>query len=266
MKVRGSARRLSLAALCFGLLAARSPTSPDDTMPSPFAGAEYTLGSASAPVTVVEYLSDTCSHCAAFNSDTYPGILADYIEPGKIRMIIRELPTAPLVVAAAGFLFARCLGPDGYWPAVRKLLEQQAYVLAGKDQAEELARAANVTGLSEAQAHTCLADEAALMALNDRRQGAIDAGADSTPTFIFNGERLQSGSKLGGITYEGGELSRKQFDGAYRRALKRMQVSSGSPPRRPDRSSRTCRGKLRRSPPTSTGQKPRDPPFGVRPE
>ena len=220
-------RRLSLAALCLGLLAARSPTSSDDSTPSRFSSMEYTLGSASAPVTVIEYLSNTCSHCAAFDAETYPQVLADYIETGKIRMIIRELPTAPIVVSAAGFLFARCLGPSGYWPAIRKLLEQQAYVLAGKDQAEELTRAASVTGLSEAQARTCLADEAALMALNDRRQSAIDAGADSTPTFIFNGELLRSGLKLGGTVYAGGELSPRQFESAYRRAIVRVQSSSG---------------------------------------
>ena len=189
-------------------------------IPSTFTASAFAIGSVSSPVTVVEYLSVTCSHCAAFNKNVYPQIAAQYIEAGRLRLIIRELPTAPLVISAAGFLFARCRGEHKYWEVVQRLFDSQTYVLAGSTQQEQLDRAATVSGLSSDEAHACLSDEAAITALNDRRSAALEAGADSTPTFLFNGRPVRIGSRLAGTVYQGGELSFSQFVDAYRRCVK----------------------------------------------
>ena len=213
---------------------------------STFTATAYAIGSVSSPVTVVEYLSDTCSHCAAFNRDVYPQLVTKYVETGRLRLIIQELPTAPLVVSSAGFLFARCQGEHEYWKAVRRLLESQAYVLAGVDQQEQIARAAAVAGLTADEAHACLSDDSAIAALNDRRSAAFQAGADSTPTFLFNGRMLPIGLKLAGVVYRGGELSFSQFVDAYHRCLKgdleaRRTGAHQSP---------LSKGQLRQAPPT----------------
>jgi protein-disulfide isomerase len=73
------------------------------------------LGSESAPVTIVEYASVTCGACAAFHQQTYPTLKSKYIDTGKVRLIMREFPTAPAPVAIGGFMLARC-GNDRYFP------------------------------------------------------------------------------------------------------------------------------------------------------
>ena len=216
----------SINALAGALLFSMMQLAPSPTPNTPpFRGDEFVLGSPTAPITVVEYLSDTCSHCAAFNRDVYPRLVADYIDTGRLRLVIRELTTAPTIVSAAGFLFARCRGEAGYWGAVRRLLDSEPYVLSGQTQAEQLTRAADVAGLTPVQAQVCLSDGSAIAALNDRRQSALDAGADSTPTFLFNGHAPRVGGVLAGKLYEGGELSLSQFSTAYLRTLKGEDIS-----------------------------------------
>ena len=121
---------------------------------------------------------------------------------------------------------ARCNGRDDYWAALRRLLAAQSSILAETDLAGAVKRAAEVIGLPEPAVAPCLGDEAAITDLNKRRQAGLERGVNSTPTFIFNGERLQPGDHLGGGVYEGGELSARQFDEAVRRAEARAQVAS----------------------------------------
>ena len=218
------------------LLRAAATPGPDAPRPTPFQAPEYVIGSTRAPVTLVEYLSDTCSHCAAFDHNVYPQILSDYIETGRVRFLIRELPTAPTVVSSAGFLFARCRGQADYWAAVRRLLDRQSFVLAGQDQADQIGRAASVVGLSPDEARVCLSDQTAISALDDRRLAALDLGADSTPTFVVNGRLLRAGSTLAGATYEGGELSMSQFADAVRQASWAGDVRATPPSRAHHRS------------------------------
>ena len=74
-------------------------------------------------MTIVEYASLTCSHCAAFHNDTYPELKKRYIDTGKVRFILREFPLDPL--ATAGFMLARCDGEAKYYPIVDLLFAQQ---------------------------------------------------------------------------------------------------------------------------------------------
>ena len=73
---------------------------------------DMTLGSPKAKVTVIEYASLACSHCAHFNNEVFPEFKAKYIDTGKVRYVYREFYTPPVEVAAAGALIARCAGPD----------------------------------------------------------------------------------------------------------------------------------------------------------
>src|ERR1700730_5997622 len=81
------------------------------------------LGSENAPVTIIEYASMTCPHCAAFSVQTFPKLKEKYIDTGKVKYIMREYPLDGL--AAAAFMLARCGGPDKYYPLIETLFAQQ---------------------------------------------------------------------------------------------------------------------------------------------
>ncbi len=82
------------------------------------------MGDANAPVTIVEYASMTCPHCAAFHETTLPALKEKYIDTGKVKLILREFPFDPR--AAAAFMLARCAPPEQYFPMVDVLFKQQA--------------------------------------------------------------------------------------------------------------------------------------------
>ena len=179
---------------------------------------ELILGSPLAPTTVIEYLSVTCSHCAAFARDTWPAVDRRYVQTGAVRFIVREMPTAPVAVAAAGFLLARCTGPQRYWSVVQALLAHQGEVLGATSLSSAIEREAALAGLDPELAKSCLSDADAIDAINARRQSGLDAGIDSTPYFLINGRPVLAGTRLAGETYQGGELSLSQFAAALRRA------------------------------------------------
>ena len=102
-------------------LAADDPPVADLMKPNPLG--EMALGDEKAPITVIEYASMTCPHCAHFSETTFPELKKRYIDTGKVRFMFREFPLDQL--AAAGFILARCAGPDKYFPLIETLFAQQ---------------------------------------------------------------------------------------------------------------------------------------------
>lgn len=180
--------------------------------PARFDDAELVLGSPLAPVTVVEYFSNTCAHCAAFDKDTFPYVEERYIETGKVRYILREIPTAPTELSGMGFLIARCAGKDKYLPTIRDMFRNQDSLFKAADVRPLLIEIGGRAGLSVDQMQACLDDDAAFERLNMRLRAAVAAGVEGTPTFVINGRMLLAGDRLGASVYGGGELSRRQFD------------------------------------------------------
>src|ERR1700687_5944958 len=84
---------------------------------------DESLGSANAPVTIIEYASMTCPHCAHFHETTFPELKKKYIDTGKVRFIFREFPLDS--VAATAFMVARCADKDKYFPMIEVLFQQQ---------------------------------------------------------------------------------------------------------------------------------------------
>ncbi len=153
---------------------------------------EMTLGNPKAKVTVVEYASVTCPHCAAFNAEVYPAFKAKYIDTGKINYVFRELLTPPQEVAAAGFLVARCGGKAKYFTVVDAIFRGQQEMFTSGDVKTALVKAGGLAGLSEQQVIACATDEAAQNALSERQKKAINEdGINSTPTFVINGTKLE---------------------------------------------------------------------------
>lgn len=151
---------------------------------------EQSLGNADAPVTMIEYASMTCPHCARFNANTMPTIRSKYIDTGKVRYVLREYPLDPR--ATAGFMLARCAGGDRYFPMIDVLFQQQqAWAFVDAPQVlpglEQIARQA---GLSQAQFETCLKDEALFKGIMAVKQRGTDLfKIEGTPAFFFNGKR-----------------------------------------------------------------------------
>jgi protein-disulfide isomerase len=145
------------------------------------------LGSKDAPVTIIEYASMTCPHCAAFEVTTFPKLKEKYIDTGKVRFIMREYPLDRL--AAAAFMLARCAGPEKYNALVETLFQQQQK-WAVKEPLPPLLAIAKQAGFTQQSFDTCINDKALLAKVTEMRdRGSQKFKVDSTPTFFINGEK-----------------------------------------------------------------------------
>ena len=146
-------------------------------------------GSPSAPVTIIEYASMTCSHCAAFHDSTWPELKSKYIDSGKAKFILREFPLDPLATAA--FMLGRCAGPDKRNLLLDQLFTQQkTWAFVDKPIAPLLAMVKTV-GFSQTDFEKCLRDPDLYEQVSQSRERAAEAfNIDSTPTFFINGHKL----------------------------------------------------------------------------
>ena len=170
---------------------------------------DMALGPANASVTITEFASMTCPHCAAFNETVFPKIKAEYIDSGKIRYIFREFPLD--IKAAAGSMLSRCIAKDDaakYFTVTDMLFRQQNdWVM--KNTTETLTRIGKQAGLSQQQVEDCLKDQALLDKIAaDQKYAADVLKVDSTPTFFINGEKIK------------GETSFEEFDKRIKALLK----------------------------------------------
>jgi protein-disulfide isomerase len=155
---------------------------------------DMSLGDEKAPVTIIEYASMTCPHCANFHETTYPELKKKYIDTGKVRFIFREFPLDQL--AAAAFMLARCGGKERYFPMVETLFQQQS-TWAVQRPLQPLMAIGKQAGLSEAGFNECLKNQQVLNGIEDVRQrAATKFNVQSTPTFFVNGKQLRGSTTL----------------------------------------------------------------------
>jgi protein-disulfide isomerase len=160
----------------------------NDELMKPNPLGEMTLGDPNAPVTVIEYASMTCPHCAHFSTTTFPELKKRYIDTGKVRFIFREFPLDQL--AAAGFILARCAGPDKYFPMIETLFASQRDWVVQRPLAP-LVAIAKQAGLTQEAFEACLANQQLLEGIEKVRSEASEKfGVQSTPTFFINGKLL----------------------------------------------------------------------------
>ena len=150
-----------------------------------------------AKVTVVEYASVTCGHCALWQETVWPEFKAKYVDTNKVRYVFREFPTPPADVAAAGFLLARCAGEDRYFQVIEEIMASQREWQQGVSPATTLSRVATSVGLSQDEYRACVTDPDALAALDERIQAGRAQGVTGTPTFFVNGARVPDSSLEG---------------------------------------------------------------------
>jgi protein-disulfide isomerase len=153
---------------------------------------DIVLGSANAPVTMIEYASLSCGHCAAFHTGIYPTLKAEYIDTGKLRFIFREYPLD--LQAAAASMVARCIGkddPQKYHDAAGRLFATQDQWVR-TDTAAQLRRIANQSGLGDDAFNACLGNQAMVDSLKLGMEHAnTRLKVESTPTFFVNGTQLK---------------------------------------------------------------------------
>ncbi|AOF91188.1 DsbA family protein [Sinorhizobium sp. RAC02] len=157
---------------------------------------DMVIGEANAPVTIVEYMSTTCPHCAAFHNNTFDAIKAKYVDSGKARFIVREFPFDPR--AAAAFMLARCKPQNPaeltdaaqYYPMISMLMKQQETWAAAQDGREALLQMSKLAGFTQESFQACLTNQKLLDDVNAvRERGAKEFGVAATPTFLINGKR-----------------------------------------------------------------------------
>jgi protein-disulfide isomerase len=181
-----------------------TPAFADDPSPADLAeqgpAGDVVLGSDKAPVTIIEYASMTCPHCAHFSEETFPELKKRYIDTGKVKFIFREFPLDAL--AAAGFMLARCAGNDKFLPIIETLFAKQgAWVV--KEPIEPLKSIAKQFGFTEESFNQCLANQKVLDNIQAVRDRAVQKFAvNSTPTFFVNGKRLQGDVSIDALAKE----------------------------------------------------------------
>ena len=159
-------------------------SSADLLMPGPLG--DHQLGPDNAPVTIVEYASMTCPHCASFHETTYPEMKRKYIDTGKARFIFREFPLDPL--ALAGSMLARCAGKDKFFPMIETLFARQKEWVTQKP-LQPLLAIARQAGFTQQTFDECLANQRSQNGLEEGRQRAAQKlNVQSTPTFFVNGK------------------------------------------------------------------------------
>lgn len=197
-------RRSMIAAVAAAMTAAafapamaqQAPAAPQtqETAPEGKILPDITLGQDSAPVTVVEYASFTCPHCAAFHDENFPKLKAEYIDTGKVKFVQRDV-YFDAVGLWAGIL-ARCGGDEKYYPVADMLFaEQKTWLEAktGDDIAANLRKIGAKAGMTTEQMDACWADKQKVADLVATFQKNATADKiEGTPTFLIGGETVQN--------------------------------------------------------------------------
>ncbi len=164
---------------------------------------EVVMGDENAPVTVIEYMSLTCPHCANFHIETLPDVMKNYVDTGKVRFIFRDYPLDGTAYRAA--IVTHCMaeaGPKRYYGFVQILFQQQQRWATARDPLAEVAKLARIGGMNQQSFDACLENETyASGVLLARTQGETEYEIQSTPSFVINGRVVP-----GGMSYE--EFSR----------------------------------------------------------
>lgn len=169
--------------------AAPRPVAPTQRVPASLPS-DRVLGRADAPVTIIEYASFTCSHCATFSTQVLPELKKRYIDTGKAKLVFRDLPTPPVQVASALVAMGRCAAPDRFFDYADYLMQGQEAAFRSSDVNGWIRGAIPVTGRTEAELLACMQTDTMRTSIEGDIQSAQAAGVTGTPTLFVNGQRV----------------------------------------------------------------------------
>jgi protein-disulfide isomerase len=160
-----------------------TPTTPEAVKPANLT--EHVMGDPAAKVTILEYASLTCSHCAHFSNDVLPKVVEKYISTGKVKLVYRDYPLDALAFRAA--MLAQCMPEERYFVFIKSLFANQPAWVGAQDPDATLIQYAKLAGLSDDKVKSCLEDKAVQSALVQRRMEAESKyKVNGTPTFVIN--------------------------------------------------------------------------------
>ena len=183
-------RNFVIGSAAFGLSAALpgqlSAQPTPEALLAPGSLPDKSFGQEDAPVTIIEYASLTCPHCRTFHVEVWPELKKKYVDTGQVRFIMREFPFDPR--ASAGFMLARCVGDDKWYPTIDLLYRTQDSWARVADGTGALKSVMGMTGMATAEFEKCLQDQKLLEQVTAVAEAGKSFGVDSTPTFFINGQ------------------------------------------------------------------------------
>jgi protein-disulfide isomerase len=162
---------------------------PDKTALLGVQAGDHVLGDAKAPITMIEYASFTCPHCAHFSVTVLPEIKKKWIDSGKVKLIYRDFPLDQTALKAAQL--AECSGKDKYFGVIDMIFSTQARWAVASDPIGELAKSLRIAGMGDAEVKACLANDGVANAVIADYRGGETLGVNSTPTLFINGEQFK---------------------------------------------------------------------------
>lgn len=158
-------------------------------------GQDRVLGKPDAPITIVEYASLSCSHCARFANVVLPKLKEKWIDTGKAKLILRDFPLDEAALRAE--MLARCVPPERFYPLVEMMFETQDKWVVAKEWRAALEKLVRVAGIGKKEFDGCLADKALEDQVTQSRLTASQQfGVNSTPTFFINGKKFEGEPSL----------------------------------------------------------------------
>jgi protein-disulfide isomerase len=195
---------IALAVALEGCGGAAGPTPPIDKatyvppqteLMAPGPLGERVMGKSTAPVTVIEYVSLTCPHCAQFQKELFPRMKKEFIDTGKVRYIVREFPLGRTAGTAA--IVNRCAPEDKYFFLLNQFLTRQPEWVSQEVRPEAIYAVAKASGMSRETFDKCLSNQTIIDGLTEVKQRGRQFGVIGTPTFFINGRKAQ-----GEVTFE----------------------------------------------------------------
>ncbi|MBO31713.1 MAG: disulfide bond formation protein DsbA [Rhodospirillaceae bacterium] len=170
---------------------------------------ERVLGNSDAKVTMIEYASMTCPHCANFHTKTFPAIKKEYIVTGKIKFIYRDFPLDQVALAAA--MMARCSAKERYFGVIDVIFRTQREWGRNPNPRKALEQIGKIVGVSESTYEACVTDKVVHDGMIKMRNDAVEKyKVRTTPTFVVNEKKINGGLPL--------EELRKVLDAAVAKA------------------------------------------------
>jgi protein-disulfide isomerase len=201
-------RPLASLAFAIGILAASAAPGYSQNPAQAERPDDHAIGSTDAPLTIVEYASFACPHCAHYQIDAWPTVNAEFVETGLVRYIYRPMLTSPPQIAAIGMVLAECAADEEYFDAVDLLFTEQSNIFqTAQDGGDVIAiydRIAAAVGVSPEQLSACFGDPAMNEMVNADAQQASADGISGTPTFIIGGKVLSTEPTVDGLIFTWG--------------------------------------------------------------
>ena len=191
---------VAVAAIAAGVYFGTRPSSPvpapqavvqaaDKTTLLQIQPTDHVLGDPNAPITLIEYASLTCPHCAQFNVAVLPELKKKWIDTGKVKLVYRDFPLDQTALKAAQL--AECAGKDKYFGVIDMIFETQPKWATASDPIAELSKSLRIAGMSDADVKACLANDAVANGVVADYRGGETLGVNSTPTLFVNGQEFK---------------------------------------------------------------------------